>query len=103
MTIKPVIAIVAIGCAAAGLSGCNLLPFGKDPPPPQAEDCGADLVAQYVGSKPSPETSAYIAARVGERPIRTYTVGDPVTMDYIRGRLNVVLSKDGRIQAFRCG
>jgi len=39
----------------------------------------------------------------GERPIRYYTRGDPITMDFSAARLNVELGADGRIKLFRCG
>ena len=50
-----------------------------------------------------PSFKAYVDARVGNRPIRYYTVGDAITMDFNPARLNVVLGKDGRIQRLRCG
>lgn len=70
-----------------------------------AEDsCNADQVhARWTGSTPSEATRQDIAAAVGERPIRYYAEGDPITMDYNQARLNVVLGKDGKIQEFRCG
>lgn len=86
------------------LSGCNLIPGHNTPPPPKDENCGADVVAeQFLNSRPTAEVKAYIAARVGDRPIRYYRIGDPVTMDYNPGRLNVELGKSGRISNFRCG
>ena len=78
------------------------------PPPVEPEDssdrCGADKVrARWTGALPTEEVKADIAAKVGDRPIRYYGMGDPITMDFSEDRLNVVLGKDGRIARFRCG
>jgi hypothetical protein len=79
------------------------------PVPPAAEQaegdaCGAAKVrSRWTGALPDAATKAAIAAAVGDRPIRYYTEGDPVTMDFSEERLNVVLGADGRIAEFRCG
>jgi hypothetical protein len=91
--------------AAAALAGCRLVPpADASPPAVPPEKCGAGLVGdRWLGFEPTPEVKAYIAARVGDRPIRYYTIGDPITMDYNPNRLNVVLGRDGRIEKLRCG
>ena len=66
-------------------------------------DCGADGLDRWLDVLPTDEVKADITARVGHRPIRYYTQGDPVTLDFIPSRLNVELGKDGRIKLFRCG
>jgi hypothetical protein len=68
------------------------------------EPCGASKVRdRWLNARPSADVKAAIADAVGERRIRYYTKGDPITMDYSEERLNVVLGKDGRIREFRCG
>lgn len=68
------------------------------------EACGAAKVRdRWLNALPSADVKAAIAEAVGERRIRYYTEGDPITMDYSEDRLNVVLGKDGRIKEFRCG
>lgn len=70
----------------------------------ERDACGIAKVApRFTGAQASAETRASIAAAVGERPIRYFAEGDPVTMDYNEQRLNVVLTRDGRIIEFRCG
>jgi hypothetical protein len=67
-------------------------------------DCGADRVSgRWLNSLPTEDVKADIADRVGDRPIRYYTQGDPITMDFNPSRLNVELGEDGRIKVFRCG
>lgn len=71
---------------------------------PERDSCGAAKVrARWTGALPTAEVKAEIAATVGERRIRYYTEGDPITMDYSEDRLNVVLGRNGRIAEFRCG
>lgn len=71
---------------------------------PESDSCGAGKVRErWTGALPSSDVKAEIAKAVGERRIRYYTEGDPITMDYSEDRLNVVLGKDGRIAEFRCG
>lgn len=71
---------------------------------PERDACGAATVsARFTGAKATADTRAKIADAVGKRVIRYYAEGDPITMDYSEERLNVVLSKDGRIIEFRCG
>ena len=71
---------------------------------PERDSCGAGKVrARWTNALPTADVKAAIAEAVGDRPIRYYTDGDPITMDYSEDRLNVVLGKDGRIAEFRCG
>jgi hypothetical protein len=72
-------------------------------PPPGPASCGADRLGRFIGAEPSAEVRAQIRAEVSDRPIRYYTEGDPITMDYSPSRLNVELGSDGRIKRFRCG
>lgn len=69
-----------------------------------SDSCGASKVRErWLNALPSADTKSAIAAAVGERPIRYYTEGDVITMDFNENRLNVVLGRDGRIKEFRCG
>ena len=71
----------------------------------EADDatCGADKLDRWLNALPTDDVKAEIAATVGERAIRYYTQGDPITMDFSEARLNVELGEDGRIERFRCG
>ena len=72
----------------------------------EADDttCGADKVSgRWLNALPTEDVKSEIAQTVGERPIRYYTQGDPITMDFSPARLNVELGEDGRIKLFRCG
>jgi hypothetical protein len=85
------------------------------PQPPDAEatramndeaddnQCGADKLARWLNALPTDDVKREIAATVGERPIRYYGQGDPITMDFSPARLNAELGEDGRIKLFRCG
>ena len=65
--------------------------------------CGADKLDRWLNVLPTDDVKREIAATVGERPIRYYGQGDPITMDFSPARLNVELGADGRIKLFRCG
>jgi hypothetical protein len=68
------------------------------------DECGAGEVAgRWLNALPTDDVKADIAAKVGDRPIRYYTQGDPITMDFNAARLNVESGPDGRIKLFRCG
>lgn len=93
--------IAMAGCALLAASACaRERPVGRAPAP---KGCGADLVARHLGAVANPEVRAYITARVGERPIRYYTVGDALTMDYSPARLNVEIGRDQLIKRIYCG
>jgi hypothetical protein len=65
--------------------------------------CSADKLDRWLNALPSEEVKEEIAAAAGKRPIRYFTQGDAITMDYSEARLNVELGDDGRIRLFRCG
>lgn len=65
--------------------------------------CGADKLDRWLNVLPTDDVKDEIAEIVGERPVRYYTQGDPITMDFSPARLNVELGEDGRIKLFRCG
>ena len=71
----------------------------------EADDsgCGADKLDRWLNALPTDDVKREIASTVGDRPIRYYTQGDPITMDFSPARLNVELGEDGRIKLFRCG
>jgi len=71
--------------------------------PDEADACGAGTLGRWLNVLPTDDVKREIAATVGERPIRYYTEGDPITMDFNPGRLNAELGADGRIKRFRCG
>jgi len=66
-------------------------------------ECGADMLGRWLNILPTETVKDEIAETVGERPIRYYAQGDPITMDFNPARLNVELGADGRIKLFRCG
>jgi hypothetical protein len=101
LPMKPRHALVAAIVLAGPASGCDFGHLGHASAP--VDQCRSQTVSHYLNTMPTPEARAYIAARVGDRPIRYYTIGDPVTQDYNPARLNVELGGDGRIKRLRCG
>lgn len=89
------------GCAGSA-DPCN--PTAMPAFPPQADDqCAATELSRHVGSQPTGEVRAEIAAKLGDRRVRYIAPGDVVTMDYSPSRLNVELGADGRIARLHCG
>lgn len=90
--------------SAAGEDAAGDTPMPTETTEPDGDtQCGADKLGEYVGQSPTDEVKAEIAEKVGDRPIRYYTQGDPITMDFNPARLNVELGEDGKIKVLRCG
>jgi hypothetical protein len=70
---------------------------------PDVDEWGAGKLSRWLNVLPTETVMKEIADTVGKRTIRTYTQGDPITMDFSAARLNVELGADGRIKVFRCG
>ncbi len=82
---------------AGGLAACQTSTVDA------ADTCNARQLDIYLNALSATEVKVTIANRVGSRPIRYYTEGDPITMDHNPQRLNVELGKDTRINRFWCG
>ena len=67
------------------------------------DTCRAKQLDIFLGGLSATEVRVNIGNRVGARPVRYYTEGDPLTMDHNPERLNVELGKDTRIKRFWCG
>ena len=89
--------IFAAVVLASSLAACQT---GQSDP---ADTCRAGQLVIFLNGLSATEVKVLIANRVGNRPIRYYTEGDPITMDHNPQRLNVELGKDTRINRFWCG
>lgn len=79
-----------------------------EPGPPQSRDegmpsaaadtCGAAAFAVLIG-----QDAAMFPVHKQKGPTRIMRPGQPVTMDFIPDRLNVLLDAADRIVGFRCG
>ena len=67
------------------------------------EQCGADKLGRWLNVLPTKTVKTEIAATVGERPIRYYTQGDPITMDFNPLRLTIQLDGSNRVERASCG
>ena len=89
--------ILAVLALAGSLAACQTSKADS------ADTCNARQLDIYLNALSATEVKVTIANRVGSRPIRYYTEGDPITMDHNPQRLNVELGKDTRINRFWCG
>ena len=70
---------------------------------PDRQDCALAKTRGFVGKPDQPATRTALADAVGSRVIRWIKPGTAITQDMNPGRLNVIVSDDGRIEALRCG
>ncbi|GHC26506.1 hypothetical protein GCM10007291_28010 [Gemmobacter nanjingensis] len=80
---------------AGALAGC--VP-AETPPAAIGGTCGAVNWQHLLGQ---PRTA--IGQITHEGPMRVIEPGMAVTMDYASGRMNVLLTENGRIEAITCG
>jgi hypothetical protein len=82
-----------VACAAA-----------SDPPAPLGDEdkCRAEAAAPLVGRKLDPHTQVEARRLSGAGTVRVIRPGEPVTGEYMTGRLTIDLGPDGRIAGFRC-
>jgi hypothetical protein len=78
-------------------------PSAPLPSEPPEDACGAGKLGRWLNLLPTATVKDKITAAAGERPIRYYRQGDPITMDFSPARLNVEIGADGRIKRFWCG
>lgn len=89
--------MLAVLALAGGLAACRTSKSDG------AYTCGAKQMDIFVNGLSATEVRMNIANRAGNRPVRFYSEGDPLTMDHNPQRLNVELGKDMRIKRFWCG
>jgi Peptidase inhibitor I78 family len=96
------VAGVIRGFAAAMLVGLAACQPTKAPADgrkgPLADTCGAEAIQGLVG-----QDQSVLATMTSGNPVRVISPGMPITMDHVQTRLNIVLSKDGRIVRIYCG
>ncbi len=69
----------------------------------EGDECGASLVATYVGLNATDQVKRDVAARSQAKSLRWIGPNDAVTMDYRPDRLNANLDANGRIVRLSCG
>jgi hypothetical protein len=97
--------------AALGFVPLSLLTIAAcsttaQPVPPFSPDgamCTADQLDRFRGRPATAELGSEILRASGARIFRWLPKGMVVTMEYIAGRVNVVLDEANRVEAIRCG
>ena len=88
------IAPLALAACQGGMPDpATPMPAGSD-----LASCGADALQSFVGA---PVGAAQQAA--GQSITRVYAEGDPVTMDFLPERLNIVTDGRGTVMRIACG
>ena len=69
----------------------------------RSDACGLTKAGSLVGQPDSPSARAALLRIVGHHMVRWIKPGDVIARDVRVERLNVIVSDDGQIMAFRCG
>jgi hypothetical protein len=94
MTLRPLPAL-----AILALSACEpVTPVQSPPVPPPEDACGALALQGLVG-----QDASVLASMTFPAPMRAYTTGDALTMDFNPARLNVESDPGGTIVRVWCG
>lgn len=72
-------------------------------PPPAAARCNADAVQSAVGRQATAEAVEQARKDAGAATVRTLKPDQPTTMEYLEGRLNLLVDESGAITGARCG
>ena len=97
--------ILALPCLL--LTACaplqSLQPASGGPAIAGDGNCRADDVAWAIGKAADQETMARVWRESGAGLIRPIAPNQPVTKDYRRDRINLMLDADNRITTLHCG
>ena len=92
-----VLAFTLAACTVATSHGT------ADGPPPLAESCRNDALAQFTGQTASEDLGRQMLRASGARIIRWVPKGGVVTMDFSPERITVQLDGSNRIERASCG
>lgn len=87
--------VFALVCGA--VSACQAQPLVEEAEP-RGPSCGAARLSGWIGHDATTLDEQYLP-----QIVRLIRPGDAITEDHNPGRLNVVLSRANRIEAFYCG
>lgn len=72
-------------------------------PPAADARCNADAVQSAVGQQATAEAIEQARKDAGASTVRTLKPDQPTTMEYLEGRLNLLVDESGTITGARCG
>lgn len=72
-------------------------------PPDAGGRCNADAVQSAVGQQATAEAIEQARKDAGADTVRTLKPDQPTTMEYLEGRLNLLVDESGTITGARCG
>lgn len=96
--------LLASGVTLA-LGACTTTP-GSDraaTAPEPVPGCNAEAVQAAIGHQATPEVVEQARADAGASTVRTLKPDQAVTMEYLEGRLNLVVDASNTITSARCG
>ena len=96
--IAPACALLLAACAQQPTA-----PFASPPPPPPGTSCKADPAQYAIGRAQTAPLVEEIRQRSGAHIARILRPNQPVTLEFLAERVNVVVDADNKITAVRCG
>ncbi len=91
---------LALGaCATQATSGDT----AAAPPSGAGARCDAAAVQSAIGQQATPEAIEQARKDAGADTVRTLKPNQPITMEYLQGRLNLVVDDSNTIAEARCG
>ena len=73
------------------------------PPAAAGAHCDADAVRSALGRQATPEVIEQARQDAGAQTVRTLKPDQPVTMEYLEGRLNLLVDDGNVVTSARCG
>lgn len=99
-------ALAATACSSPNAPGAGSDPAGPTQvgsgQPPQ-DKCDAAAAQFLVGQTYVPAMLAQALTAAGADQARMLNVGSMTTLEFMMGRVNVVIGKDGRVARVHCG
>ena len=79
-------------------------PTGTVPDLPRVDSCNATAASvEVLGKVSSPQIEQQAMRLAGATTVRTLREGQPITLEYSYGRLNLIVNAQNVITAVRCG
>ncbi len=102
-----ILAPLSASVLALSMAACATPPASGDgaaaSPPAAAARCNADAVQSAVGQQATPEVVEQARVDAGADTVRTLKPNQAITMEYLEGRLNLLVDDSNVVTGARCG
>lgn len=102
-----ILAPLSASVLALSMAACATPPASGDgataSPAAAAARCNADAVQSAVGQQATPEVVEQARVDAGADTVRTLKPNQAITMEYLEGRLNLLVDDSNVVTGARCG